>query len=1108
MAAVNTLKLNSLLPIIIINMLFSACCAFFSFYFIREDFVPFDRVITCDTTKTTISTTLPEKASYLIKVEIPESSQNELSSISANNHPLNLIETKIRKSRRISKYLAPEKYVHIGNNDLQLAWQKGRLTPQEFNLTIKNFLSKPVEGMYGLPKQSLNDTSHGTRKTTSVLFGLLFAIILIPSSMIIARITPIEIKALLALECAAALPVLLFYTALFAATTTFPYKIRLSPSFYFIPFVALYVKSAYPLIRWMKNTEPYKKSLLAFFFLLIGCMLCLMIGLQSCARIFADISYIFLGGGIILGMKRHCISTINAPGCAKGPRHVLRDITILLFASLLPLLWFKKGHFIAGGDIAAFIGLDNYLKFLPYAWDEQVMAGRHNFAPHFILPYGAFWCFFKMLSVPGNVIELIWACVTLFISSLSMYHLIGILVPGSRGKWGRLIGSLLYIINPFLANIPLFTQYNLAPIYMFTPLVFAFFAQGLHANDVKNRFLFASLIALCSPLFASASLNITHLFVMGFLLFLYFVFFIGTNRACVGGAFLFAGICAVLYLLTNLWWISISFTKMVSMSGTVAQSHGGWEVLKATHLYDAFRLLGSWAWRTGHRELLYFPYFEAYDRWYFVLAEFGLLILLFTALWQKSLAGLFAGFLALTGLFFVKGSTGPLGFIYTWMWKHVPGFWIFREPFAKFMPLVTVAYAILMAISCDQLLDTLCERIRAAAARLGKTAASLISWIPDAVPVLLIATLVLLSFPLITGQCIWDYYNGEMRSLHVKVPDYWHRAADWFKKNDPDARILPLPKTGYGKSCFNWESGFNAECSPVKNLFPNPLIYYEDFPHNPFQKFLNGAFDAVKDVPVSSQVWRQLGIGYIVHQRDVDWRFTWPDALSHQELQNILQRDPGLTLAQSFGKLDIYKVADPLSMIYAVPQITFVEDPEHSILTMSPDALDGDAPFIFAHDQAAPVPAALFQTPPAASRQKSPILRIDKINPAKYIVRIETDQPFWLILNNTFSPEWKAYIDTAGNGGNTFLQKRVFLAELLNKKNWSPVNDHYVVNGFANGWRIEAKGSYTLIITYAPQSTFEMSIYISGSTILILLLTALAILCKRTSIKNNRIQAT
>ncbi|MDP8261836.1 MAG: alpha-(1-_3)-arabinofuranosyltransferase family protein [Candidatus Ancaeobacter aquaticus] len=764
-------------------------------------------------------------------------------------------------------------------------------------------------------------------------------------------------------------------------------------------------------------------------------------------------------------------------------KKILRDIIILIFASLIPLLWFKKGCFIAGGDIAAYIDLSNYIKFLPYAWDEQVMAGRHNFAVHFLLPYGAFWYLLKSFSIPLNIIQQLWACVTLFISALSMYYLINLFTKTSKSTIGTLLGALFYIINPFVANTPLIVQYNLAPIYMFTPLILAFFIKGLHSKNTSENIFFASLIALTSLLFASASLNITHLFVLIGILLAYLIFYLATNRNRFVSACIFIVLCGILYTAVNFWWISVSFTKMVSMSNTVSASHKGWEVLNATHLSDAFRLLGSWAWRVGHRDMPYFPYAYVYDSWYFLILEWGLVIFIFSALFVQTKKSVFPALLALIGLFLMKGETGPFGFFYKYAWNSLPGFWIFREPFAKFAAIVTLSYGLLLGISCSYYFDTLMEWVNKSSVASRKYISPLKHSFKTIFPAIIITVICLLSFPMFTGECIWDHYNYEMRSLHAKVPQYWHDASNWFEENDPDARILPLPKTGYGKSCFNWESGFTAECSPVKNLFPNPLIYYEDFPHNEYQAYLNNIF-SITEAETSrhaSDILRPLGITYVVHQKDVDWKFTWPDAISHDMLSERLSQDTGLKKITSFGKLDIYKVTQSLPHIYSTPEATVDKNTKNSLFTLKPSLLK-KAPYIFLSEEQRAPEQSNFTTIDTSY----PIKMVTKINPSRYIVDIDAHAPFWLIFDNTYSLEWHAYIDQTISHSD-FFKKRVFLDTFIHKNTWTHVVDHYVINGYANGWWVTKPGIYKIIIQYGPQYTFEGALYISFTAIIILI---------------------
>ena len=79
-------------------------------------------------------------------------------------------------------------------------------------------------------------------------------------------------------------------------------------------------------------------------------------------------------------------------------------------------------------------------------------------------------------------------------------------------------------------------------------------------------------------------------------------------------------------------------------------------------------------------------------------------------------------------------------------------------------------------------------------------------------------------------------------------------------------------------------------------------------------------------------------------------------------------------------------------------------------------------------------------------------------------------EPFNLIFSESFSPDWKAYI------------QRKSIAE----------EQHFMVNGFANGWEITPRDSngksYTVIIEYWPQRLFYIGGIISILTVVFCLI--------------------
>lgn len=62
----------------------------------------------------------------------------------------------------------------------------------------------------------------------------------------------------------------------------------------------------------------------------------------------------------------------------------------------------------------------------------------------------------------------------------------------------------------------------------------------------------------------------------------------------------------------------------------------------------------------------------------------------------------FLSFLALVGAFLVKGAQEPFGSVYQWMFTHVPGFAMFRDP-TKWYVLIAISYSVLIPSAIEQL---------------------------------------------------------------------------------------------------------------------------------------------------------------------------------------------------------------------------------------------------------------------------------------------------------------------------------------------------------------------------------------------------------------------
>lgn len=99
---------------------------------------------------------------------------------------------------------------------------------------------------------------------------------------------------------------------------------------------------------------------------------------------------------------------------------------------------------------------------------------------------------------------------------------------------------------------------------------------------------------------------------------------------------------------------------------------------------------------------------------------------------------------------------------------------------------------------------------------------------------------------------------------------------------------------------------------------------------------------------------------------------------------------------------------------------------------------------------------------------KLPEITFNKINQTKYsLVVKESNEPFLLVFSELFNPDWRALIKDNG-----------VYQEINNDK-------HILVNGFGNGWLIDKKGDFEMIIEFWPQKLLVIGYVVSGISIIV-----------------------
>lgn len=97
-------------------------------------------------------------------------------------------------------------------------------------------------------------------------------------------------------------------------------------------------------------------------------------------------------------------------------------------------------------------------------------------------------------------------------------------------------------------------------------------------------------------------------------------------------------------------------------------------------------------------------------------------------------------------------------------------------------------------------------------------------------------------------------------------------------------------------------------------------------------------------------------------------------------------------------------------------------------------------------------PLTLRRVSESGATIEPPKINFKKISPVKYEVEVEgAEEPFWLIFSESFHPGW-----TSSVGG-----------------------EHLMINGFANGWRIEKLGDYKITLFFEPQKIYYFGVGVS-----------------------------
>jgi arabinofuranan 3-O-arabinosyltransferase len=285
--------------------------------------------------------------------------------------------------------------------------------------------------------------------------------------------------------------------------------------------------------------------------------------------------------------------------------------------------------------------------------------------------------------------------------------------------------------------------------------------------------------------------------------------------------------------------------------------------------------------------------------WMLPVAAFG-------ALWlarEKRAARWMVGFVAVL-VFLSKGVHEPLGSVNAYLFKNVPGMFLFREPFSKFGLFIALFMAVLGAMAAEGAI----ERLK------GRGQAAMLVWL--LFPALSLTT----AFPVYTGSL------ARTNSSQVKVPQEWFEVAEHVNSSATWGRVLVLPLADFYQMPTTW--GYYGIDSLPRQLITRPVVqripeaYIGDRPqYDALMRATERAL-AGNDMKRAASLFDALGVSHIVlrHDYDLDDEVRKPRLrLTSAALTSVIPSIDGARRTLSTSVADVFELKARPSVMALAP---------------------------------------------------------------------------------------------------------------------------------------------------------------------------------------------
>lgn len=296
--------------------------------------------------------------------------------------------------------------------------------------------------------------------------------------------------------------------------------------------------------------------------------------------------------------------------------------------------------------------------------------------------------FYQLTGLPWTISErILWYLPFLLIGTYASVFLMRTIVPRFVLWW---LTPVIFLTNTYILMITGGGQMGIAMAYALAPLVLAQFIRFLREPTFRRSIITGfvlSIMILFDP-------RIAYVVLLG--VFVYWSVAMVFERTARIRYVHFLVIPFVLAVLAHAFWILPLVVFRISPMESMGSAYNSVASVKFFSFSDF-----------SHALALLHPNWpeNLFGKVYFLQPEFLLIpVLAFFAFMKRKTSPsiISMGFIAILGVFLAKGANDPGGWMYLWLFTHVPGFNVFRDP-TKFYLLIAIAYSILIPVALDRI---------------------------------------------------------------------------------------------------------------------------------------------------------------------------------------------------------------------------------------------------------------------------------------------------------------------------------------------------------------------------------------------------------------------